>query len=60
MEVTGLAGVQVEVAFMAREPVQVEAVFAVRAIQVTRVVIIGNPAKVISSNSQGIKATQKS
>ena len=50
MEVTGLAAVQVEVAFMARASVQLEMVFTVRAIPVTREVIIHNPAKVISSN----------
>ena len=56
MEVTGLAE---EAAFMARAPVQVEAVFTVRAIRVTREVIIHNPAKVISSNSPDIRAIQK-
>ena len=65
MEVTGLAAVQAEAAFMARALVQVEAVFTVRAIRVTRVAIISNPAKVISSNSNnnnipGIRVTQNS
>ena len=60
MEVMALAVVQVEVAFMARAPVQAEAVFTVRAIRVTREVIIHNPAKVISSNSPVIRATQNS
>ena len=60
MEVTGLAAVQVEAAFMARAPVQEEAVFMVRAIWVTREVIIHNAAKVISSNSPDIRATQNS
>ena len=61
MEVTGLAAVQAEAAFMARAPVQVEAVLMVRAIRVTRVAIISNPTKVISSNnsnSLGIRVTQ--
>ena len=60
MEVAGLAAVQAEAAFMARAPVQVEAVFMVMAIRVTREVIIHNPAKVISSNSPDIRATQNS
>ena len=50
-------------AFMARAPVQEEAVFTVRAIRVTRVAIISNPTKVISSNSNnspGIRVTQNS
>ena len=60
MEITGLAAVSVEAAFMAWAPVQVEAVFTVRAIRVTREVIIHNLAKVISSNSPNIRATQNS
>ena len=63
MVVTDLAAVQAEAAFMARAPVQAEAVFTVRAIRVTREVIIHNLAKVISSNrnnSPGIRATQNS
>ena len=40
MEVTGLAAVQAEAAFMAQAPVQVEAIFTVRATRVTREVII--------------------
>ena len=60
MEVMGLAAVQAEAALMARAPVQVEAVFTVRAIRVTREVIIHSPAKVISSNSPDIRATQNS
>ena len=60
MEVTGLAAVQVEAAFIAWAPVQVDAVFTVRAIRVTREVIIHNPAKVIDSNSPDIRATQNS
>ena len=55
-----MVAVQAEPAFMARAPVQVEAVFTVRAIRVTREVIIHNPAKVISSNSLDIRATQNS
>ena len=58
-----LAAVQAEAAFMARAPVQAEAVFTVRAIRVTRVAIISNPTKVISSNgsnSPGIRVTQNS
>ena len=58
MVVSSLAAVQAEVAFMARAPVQAEAVFTVKAIRVTREVIIHNPAKVISSNSLVIRATQ--
>ena len=51
---------QEEAVFTARAPVQVEAVFTVRAIRVTTEVIIHNPTKVISSNSPGIRATQNS
>ena len=61
MVATGLAAVQAEAAFMALAPVQAEAVFTVRVIRVTRVAIISNPAKVISSNnsnSPGIRVTQ--
>ena len=57
---TDLAVVQAEVAFRARASGQVEAVFTVRAIRVTREVIIHNLAKVISSNSPNIRATQNS
>ena len=60
MEVTGLAAVQVEATFMARAPVQVETVFTVRVIRVTKEVIIHSPVKVISSNSPDIRATQNS
>ena len=63
MVATDLAAVQAEAVFMARAPVQAGAVFTVRAIRVTRVAIISNPAKVISSNSsnsQGIRVTQNS
>ena len=63
MVATDLAVVQAEATFMARAPVQVEAVFTVRDIRVTRVDIISNPAKVINSNnsnSPGIRATQNS
>ena len=59
MEVTTLAAVQVEVVFMARAPAQVEAVFTVRDMRVTKEVIIHNLAKVISS-SPDIRATQNS
>ena len=61
MVVTGLAAVQAEAAFMARAPAQEKAVFTARAIWVTKVVIISNPAKVISSNSSsspGIRVTK--
>ena len=44
----------------ARVPVQVEEDFTVRAILVTKEDIIHNPAKVISSNSPDIRATQNS
>ena len=60
MEITGLAAVEAKAAFMARASIQVEAVSTVRAIRVTREVIIHNPAKVISSNSPDIRATQNS
>ena len=63
MVATELAGVQAEVAFMARASVQAEAIFTVRAIRVTRVAIISNPTKIISSNnnnSPGIRVTQNS
>ena len=44
----------------AQAAVQVEEDFTVRAIQVTKEDIIHNPAKVISSNSPDIRATQNS
>ena len=43
---------------MARAPVQVEEDFTARAILATNEDIIHNPAKVISSNSPDIRATQ--
>ena len=49
--------------FMAPAPAQAEAVFMARAIQVTKVVIISNLPKVISSNnsnSPGIRITRNS
>ena len=52
--------VQEEAVFTARAPVQVEEDFTVRAILVTKEDIINNPAKVISSNSPNIRATQNS
>ena len=58
MEVMTRAPVQVEAVSMARAPVQVEEDFTVRAILVTKEDIIHNPAKVISSNSPDIRATQ--
>ena len=60
MIATDLAAVQAEAAFMAWVPVQAEAVLTVRAIQVTREVIIHNPARVISSNNPVIRATRNS
>ena len=63
MVATDLAAVQAEAAFMARAPAQAEAVFTARAIRVTRVAIISNLTKVISSsssNSPGIRVTQNS
>ena len=60
MEVMALAVVQVEAAFMARAPDQVEAVFTVRDMRVTKEVIIRNLAKVISSSSPDIRATRSS
>ena len=51
---------QEEAVFTARAPVQVEEVFTVRAILVTKEDIINNPAKVISSNNPVIRATQNS
>ena len=63
MVATNLVAVQAEMAFMARASVQAEVVFMARAIWVTRVAIISNPTKVISSNSSkspGIRATQNS
>ena len=60
MEVTGLSAVPANAAFMARAPVQVEEDFMVRAIQVIKEAIIHNQAKVISSNSPDIRATQNS
>ena len=60
MEDTVQVAVQEEAVFMARAPVQVEEDFTVRAIQVTKEDIIHNPAKVISSNSPDIRATQNS
>ena len=58
MEVTAQAAVQVGAVFMARAPDQVEEDSTVRAILVTKEDIIHNPAKVISSNSPDIRATQ--
>ena len=43
-----------------RVAAQVEAVFTVRDMRVTKEVIIHNPAKGISSNSLDIRATQNS
>ena len=60
MEVTTQAVVQVGAVFMARVPDQVEEDSTVRAILVTKEDIIHNPAKVISSNSPDIRATQNS
>ena len=60
MEVTAQVAVQEEAVFMARVPVQVEKVFTVRAILVTKEDIINNPAKVISSSNPVIRATQSS
>ena len=63
MVTTDLAAVQAAAAFMARAPAQAEAGFTARAIRVTKVVIINNPAKVISSNnnsSPGIRVTRNS
>ena len=60
MEVTAQVAVQVEAVSMARALVQVEEDFTVRAILVTKEDIIINPAKVISSNSPDIRATQNS
>ena len=60
MEVKAQAAVQVGAGSMARAPVQVEEDFTVRAILVTKEDIIHNPAKVISSNSLDIRATQNS
>ena len=63
MVTTDLAAVQAVADFMAWAPAQAEAVFTARAIQVTKVVIINNPAKLISSNSNsspGIRETQNS
>ena len=58
MEVTAQVAVQVEAVSMARAPVQVEEDFTARAILATNEDIIHNPAKVISSNSPDIRATQ--
>ena len=60
MVATDLAAVQMEAAFMAQAPVQAEAVFTVRAIRVTREVIIHNPARGITSNIPDTRATQNS
>ena len=60
MVTTDLAAVQAVAVFMAQAPAQAEAVFTARVIQVTKVVIISSPAKVISSNSPGIRVTQNS
>ena len=63
MVTTNLAAVQAVAAFMARAPVQAEAVFTARAIRVIKVVIISNMAKLISSNnssSPGIRVTENS
>ena len=60
MEVTAQVAAQVEAVSTAQAPVQVEEVFTVRVFLVTKEDIISNPAKVISSNSPDIKATQNS
>ena len=60
MVTMGRAAAQAAAVFMARAPVQVEAVFTVKAIQVTREVTINNLAKAVSNNSSDIRATQNS
>ena len=60
MVATDLAAVQAEAAFRARASGQAEAVFTVRAIRVTMVAIISNPAKITSNNNPGIRVTQNS
>ena len=60
MVATDLALGQAEAAFRARAPGQAEAVFTVRAIRVTMVAIISNPAKIISNNNPDIRVTQNS
>ena len=60
MEVTAQVAVQEEAVFTARAPVQLEGDFTGRAILVTKKAIIHNPAKVISSNNQVIRATRNS
>mgnify|MGYP005843228609 CR=1 FL=1 len=60
MVATDLATVQTEAAFRARAPGQAEAVFTVKAIRVTRAIIIINLAKIISNNNPGIRVIQNS
>ena len=61
MEVTAQAAAQVEAVFKAHAPVQVEEVFMVRVILVTKEDIISNTAKGInSSNNPAIRATRSS
>ena len=58
MGVTAQVAAQVEAAFMARAPVQVEEVFRVKVILVTKEDIINNPVKVINSSNLVIRATE--
>ena len=60
MGVTAQVAVQVAAAFMARALVQVEEVFTVKVILVTKADIISNPAKGISSSNPVIRATRSS
>ena len=52
--------VQEEAISTARVPVQVEEVFTVKVILVTKEDIISNPVKVINSSNPVIKATRSS
>ena len=61
MEITGRAVAQAVAAFMARAAIQAVAVFMARALKVTKVVIISNLAKEVSSNTNpGFRVTQSS
>ena len=61
MVTTDLAAVQAAAVFMARVLAQAEAGFTARAIHVTKVVIISNPAREVSSSSSlDIRAIQSS
>ena len=61
MVIMDLVAAQAAAAFMARAVIQAVAVFMARALKVTKVVIISNLAKEVSSNTNpGFRVTQSS